>query len=307
MDFHGVDLNLLAAFDALIQERNVTRAAARMHVSQPAMSAALGRLRTLFGDRLFQRSAAGLLPTPRANELARPISLALQQIGALLGPDQHFDPATAASRFGIGVSDYPSFVLLPTLLGALLREAPGIDVDVHAFSGRDEAVALLDAGKIDLAIGVAPTLQESRIMSRRILHDEFVTLVRRDAKAARRIVDLDAYLAMRHILVSPEGNRYGLVDQVLADHGLRRSVQVTLPQMFAVPALLQETNLAATLLRRVALHSAQAGDLMMFPPPIPLPHVSFHMIWHRRNDDNPSQRWLRDIVDAVAAELATTS
>lgn len=307
MDFKGADLNLLAAFDALMQERNVTRAAARMDVSQPAMSAALARLRTLFDDRLFQRSAAGLLPTPRANELAEPISDVLQQIGALLTPEQYFDPGTAGLRFGLGVSDYPAFVLLPDLLGALMREAPGIEVDVHAFSARDEAVALLDAGKIDLAIGVAPTLQESRIMSRQILHDEFVTLIRRDAKPARRILDLDAYLAMRHILVSPEGNRYGVVDQVLAEHGLRRSVQVTLPQMFAVPGLLRQTDLAATLLRRVALHSAQAGDLMMFPPPLPLPGISFHMIWHRRNDDNASQRWLRNVVDAVAATFATTT
>jgi DNA-binding transcriptional LysR family regulator len=307
MDFNGVDLNLLAAFDALMQERNVTRAAARMNVSQPAMSAALARLRTLFGDRLFQRSAAGLLPTPRASELAMPVARALQQIGALLGPGRDFDPATATSPFRIGVSDYPGFVLLPRLLGVLLREAPGIDVDVLAFSARDEAVALLDAGKIDLAIGVAPTLQESRIMSRPILDDEFVTLVRRDAKAARRILDLDAYLALRHVLVSPEGSRYGVVDQVLADHGVRRSVQVTLPQMVAVPALLRETDLAATLLRRVALHSAQAGDLMMFPPPVPLPRISFHMIWHRRNDDNAAQRWLRKLVEAEAAKLAGIS
>jgi DNA-binding transcriptional LysR family regulator len=181
MDFNGVDLNLLAAFNALMQERNVTRAAARMDISQPAMSAALARLRRLFGDRLFQRSATGLLPTPRANELAEPVFDVLQRVGALLAPEQHFDSAKAALRFGVGVSEYPAFVLLPNLLGALLREAPGIDVDVHAFSARDEAVALLDAGKIDLAIGVAPTLQESRILSRPILHDEFVTLVRRDA------------------------------------------------------------------------------------------------------------------------------
>jgi DNA-binding transcriptional LysR family regulator len=307
MDFNGIDLNLLAAFDALMQERNVTRAAARMNVSQPAMSAALGRLRTMFGDRLFQRSASGLLPTPRANELAEPISYAMQQIGTLLAPGQEFDPATAALRFGVGVSDYPAFVLLPGVLGVLMREAPGIEVDVHAFSGRDEAVALLDAGKIDLAVGVAPTLQESRILSRQILSDEFVTMIRRDAKPARRMLDLDAYLSMRHILVSPEGSRYGVVDQVLADHGLRRSVQVTLPQMFAVPGLLRETDLAATLLRRVALHSMQAGDLMMFPPPVPLPKISFHMIWHRRNDDSASQRWLRKMVDDVAAGFATTS
>ena len=304
MDFNGADLNLLAAFDALMQERNVTRAAARMNVSQPAMSAALGRLRTLFGDRLFQRSAAGLLPTPRANELAEPVARALQQIGALLAPPGHFDPGTATLRLRLGVSEYPAFILLPALLAALTRQAPAIEVEVHTFVARDDAVALLDAGKIDLAIGVAPTLQESRIMSRQILSDEFVTLVRRDARPARRMLDLTAFLALRHVLVSPEGNRYGVVDQALADCGLQRKVQVTLPHMFAVPALLRESDLAATLLRRVALHSAHAGDLMMFPPPVPLPTISFHMIWHRRNDANASQRWLREIVDQVAAGFA---
>ena len=301
MDFNGADLNLLAAFDALMQERNVTRAAARMNVSQPAMSAALGRLRTLFGDRLFQRSAAGLLPTPRANELAEPVGRALQQIASLLAPAGHFDPGTAALRFRLGVSDYPACILLPGLLAALTGKAPGAEIDVHTFVARDDAVALLDAGKIDLAIGVAPSVQESRIMSRQILSDEFVTLVRRDARPARRMLDLEAFLRMRHVLVSPEGNRHGVVDQALADRGLQRSVQVTLPQMFAVPALLRDTDLAATLLRRVALHSAHAGDLMMFPPPLPLPTISFHMIWHRRNDANASQRWLREIVNEVAA------
>ncbi len=307
MDFNGVDLNLLAAFDALMQERNVTRAAARMNVSQPAMSAALGRLRALFDDRLFQRSAAGLLPTPRANELAAPVSFALQQIGALFGPSETFDPGKAALKFGMGLSDYPAFILLPALLNALLREAPAIEIDVHAFSGRDDAVALLDAGKIDLAIGVAPTLQESRILSRQILCDEFVTLLRRDGKRARRKLDLDAYLALSHILVSPEGSRHGVVDQALADHGLRRSVQVTLPHMFAVPALLRQTGLAATLPRRVALESVKAGELTMFATPISLPQISFHMIWHRRNDEHASQRWLRELVAGVAATFATTS
>jgi DNA-binding transcriptional LysR family regulator len=301
MDFYGMDLNLLAAFDALMQERNVTRAAVRMNVSQPAMSAALARLRTLFGDRLFQRSAAGLLPTPRAHEMAEPVARALREFESVLAPPERFEPGTAVLRFGLGLSDYPAFILLPSLLGVLAREAPGVGVDVRAFSGRDEAVELLDAGKIDLAIGVAPTVQESRILSRPILRDEFVTLVRRDAMQARRKLDLDAYLAMRHVLVSPEGSRYGVVDQALADHGLQRRVQVTMPHMFAVPALLREADMAATLLRRVALYSAQAAELIMFPPPVPLPEVAFHQIWHRRNDEKPSQRWLREAVDRVAA------
>ena len=119
MDFHGIDLNLLAAFDALMNERNVTRAAARVGVSQPAMSAALSRLRTLFGDPLFLRSAQGLLPTPKAREMAEPISRALKQIEAALLPKPVFEPASASMTFNIGMSEYPAYVLLPALASAL--------------------------------------------------------------------------------------------------------------------------------------------------------------------------------------------
>ncbi|RYF73838.1 MAG: LysR family transcriptional regulator, partial [Comamonadaceae bacterium] len=115
MDFHGIDLNLLAAFDALVSERNVTRAAVRVGVSQPAMSAALSRLRTLFNDPLFLRSAQGLVPTPKARELAGPVSQALQQIKAALLPKEQFEPATSAMTFTLGLSEYPAFVLLPLL------------------------------------------------------------------------------------------------------------------------------------------------------------------------------------------------
>jgi len=305
MDFKGIDLNLLAAFQALMDERNVTRAAARVNVSQPAMSAALARLRKLFGDRLFQRSAGGLLPTPRAYEIAEPVARALGQIEALLAPAAPFHPQTASLTFSVGMADYPAFVLLPRLLGELAEKAPDVRMDVHGFGGRDEAVALLDAGKIDVAIGVAPTVPESRILSREIFRDAFVTLVRKDHRATRGKLDLDAYLALRHILVSPEGSKFGVVDQALADRGLERTVQVTLPHMFAVPSLLQQTPLAAILLRRVALHSAQAGDLMIFPPPVPLPEIAFHLIWHRRNDANLAQGWLRETIVRLGAGLTT--
>ena len=303
MDFNGVDLNLLAAFNALMEERNVTRAAARVNVSQPAMSAALARLRTLFGDRLFQRSAGGLLPTPRAYEVAEPIARALLQIETVFAPAAQFAPQSAKLTFSVGVSEYPAFVLLPQVLGALAQEAPGARVDVHAFTGRDEAVALLDAGKVDVAIGVAPTVQESRILSRELLRDQFVTLVRNGHRPARGKMDLDAYLAMGHVLVSPEGNKFGLVDQVLAERGLKRDVRLTLPHMSAVPAILRQTGYAATVLRRVALNSAHAGELLMFPPPVPLPDIAFHMIWHRRNDSQAAQRWLRELVGRAGAQF----
>src|SRR5512140_616638 len=185
MDFHGIDLNLLAAFDALMSERNVTRAAARVRVSQPAMSAALSRLRKLFGDPLFLRSARGLLPTPRARELAEPLTRALRQIETVLVKTPQCVPANASMTFTLGLSDYPAFVLLPALTQALAERAPHVSLSVHPFNNRDRAVDLLDSGAVDSAIGVAPTYPDGRLLMRTILEDEFVTIVAKGHSAAR--------------------------------------------------------------------------------------------------------------------------
>lgn len=303
MDFHGIDLNLLAAFDALMAELNVTRAATRMGVSQPAMSAALSRLRKLFGDPLFLRSADGLVPTQRARDVAEPVSQALRQIEAALVVKPVFVPGDVTLTFTLGVSDYPAFVLLPPLMQALREQAPGVCLSVHAFSDRDRAVELLDAGTIDAAVGVPPTKQESRIFTQPLLRDEFVTIVRGDHPAAQRGMDLKAFLGLAHVLVSPEGDRHGLVDGALARMGKRRTVGLTLPQMFAVPAVVAETEMAATVMKRVALASAARRKLVLLAPPVPLPAVEFDLIWHRRNDVQQAQQWLRALVASVAARL----
>jgi DNA-binding transcriptional LysR family regulator len=301
MDFHGIDLNLLAAFDALMAERNVTRAAARVGVSQPAMSAALSRLRKLFGDPLFLRSAAGLLPTPRSRDLSEPISQALRQIESALVGKPVFVPAEASLTFTLGLSDYPAFVLLPALARALEEQAPGVSLSVRAFSARDSAVDLLDAGTIDAAVGVPPTQPESRIFTRTILSDEFVTILRRDHPAARRGMDMKTFLALKHVLVSPEGDRHGLVDEALAKLGKHRTLALTLPQMFAAPAIVAQTDATATVMKRVALNSAARRRLVLFPPPVKLPVIDFDLIWHRRNDGHPGQQWLRELVASLAA------
>src|SRR5690606_28071173 len=193
MDFHGIDLNLLAAFDALMNERNVTRAATQMGVSQPAMSAALSRLRKRFSDPLFLRSADGLLPTPRARDLAVPISQALRQIESTLVKSPEFVPETASLTLKLGLSDYPAFVLLPSVLHALGQQAPGVSLHIHAFNNRDHAVDLLDAGAIDAAIGVPPTHADGRILTRPVLRDEFATILAIDHPAARRGMSMKTY------------------------------------------------------------------------------------------------------------------
>lgn len=304
MDFHGIDLNLLAAFNALMTERNVTRAATQVGVSQPAMSAALSRLRTLVGDPLFLRSAAGLLPTAKARELAGPLALALQQIEQALVARPAFEPQQAVLTFNLGLADYPAFVLLPALLQRLADLGSGLSINVHAINGRDHAVDLLDAGAIDAAVGVLPSQQDGRILTRPLLTDSFVTLLAQDHPAAQQTMDLERYLGLTHILASPEGDRYGMVDLALAQLGRQRTLTLTLPHMFAVPGIVAATRMTATVLGRVALSSPAANRLVMFVPPVPLPEIVFHLLWHRRGDGNPAQRWFRERLQEVAAASA---
>jgi DNA-binding transcriptional LysR family regulator len=303
MDFHGIDLNLLVAFDALMNERNVTRAATKVGVSQPAMSAALSRLRKLIGDPLFRRSVDGLLPTPRARDLAAPIAQALRQIESTLVEKPEFIPKKTSLTFNLGLSDYPAFVLMPTLLESLEQHAPGISITVHAFNDRDHAVDLLDAGAIDAAIGVPPTHTDKRILTQHILRDEFVTILAKDHPAARRGMSMKTFLELRHVLASPEGDQHGIVDQVLAQQGKKRSLALTLPQMFAVPGLVALTNTTATVMKRVALNSPASRRLALFPPPVPMPEIVFDLIWHHRSDNHPAQIWLREFIAKHAATL----
>jgi DNA-binding transcriptional LysR family regulator len=303
MDFHGIDLNLLVAFDALMNERNVTRAAVRVGVSQPAMSAALARLRTLLGDTLFQRSASGLLPTPRARDLAAPIAQALQQIAAAMVEQPAFEPGTSTITFRIGLQDYPTVVLLPALLVALEYSAPGTTLQVTAFNDREAAVDLLDAGRIDVAIGAAPANTDGRILTRPVLRDDFVTIVARDRIAEGTPLDLERWLQMKHVLVSPEGQLHGIVDQVLAQLGLQRRLGLTLPQVFAVPPVVARTGMTATILRRVALQAGVRDQLRLFAPPVALPGMVFQMAWHRRSDSHPAQQWLRTLIEQQAAAV----
>ncbi|WP_313687876.1 LysR family transcriptional regulator [Pantoea sp.] len=302
MDFRGLDLNLLVAFAALMEEKNVTRAATKASVSQPAMSAALSRLRTHFADPLFIRSASGLLPTARAKEIGLHVSKALDELTHLLAPDE-FSPANRSMSFTLGMSEYPMMVLLPGIMKAVNQQAPGVTIHVQSYIDRDESVALLDSGKIDLVIGIAPTRSENRILSLPLIRDEFVTLVQRDSEAAREGMTLASYLSTGHILVSPEGNHYGLVDERLKAMGLTRDLRLTLPSMFAVIGVIQQTQFIATVLKRSALASEKNENVLMFNPPLEMPQIQFDLLWHRRSDASKAQQWLRQLICEQAREL----
>lgn len=295
MDLHGIDLNLLVAFDALMKERSVTRAGIRIGRTQPAMSAALSRLRGLLNDELFIRSPAGLQPTPRALDLAEPIGHALTEIQRTLEFTQTFDPTTSTATFSIALSDHPTFRVLPVLLDALRQKAPGITLHIRNFIARDDAITLLDAGEADLTIGVPPS-ETGRILTRPLFSENFVCVMRRDHPAAMVPLDLPAFLSLSHLLVSPENDHFGLVDAALAKMGHKRRLAVTLPTMYAAPLLIARSDLIATLMAGVIPASGRAETLAIRPLPFDLDPIGFTMSWHRRNDVHPAQRWLRDFV-----------
>jgi len=301
MDLHGIDLNLLVAFDPLTAERSVTRAGARIGRTQPAMSAALSRLRALLRDELFVRGPTGLQPTPRALDLAEPFGRALADIQRTLEFTQAFDPRSSAAAFTLGLSEHPAFVLLPHLVEHLRDIAPAITLRIHSFTARDDAVAMLDAGEADLAIGVPPTTASGHILTRSLFEEHFVCIVRRGHAAAGAPLDLKAFLSLSHLLASPEGDRFGHVDAALAKQGLKRRLALTLPQMYAVPLLVARSDMIATVMGGVVAASGHADALSVLDPPLDLDPVPFIMSWHRRNDMHPAQRWFRDCIASLTA------
>ena len=304
MDLNGTDLNLLVAFDALMAERSVTRAGKRIGRTQPAMSAALARLRALFQDDLFVRSPAGLQPTQRATELAEPLSRALAEIGRALDYTQTFDPVSSSQSFTLALSDHPAFVLLPQLVDVLRERAPRITLRINAFTHRDDAISLLDAGEADLTIGVPPRQTPGgRIISCPLFEERFVCVLRRSHPMASRPLDLRTFLSLSHLLISPEGERFGQVDAALAASGQRRRIAVSLPQMYAAPLMVARSDLIATIMEGVVTRSGFRNELMLLPPPLSLPPVSFVMSWHRRNEVHPVQRWMRDLLVELASSI----
>jgi DNA-binding transcriptional LysR family regulator len=293
MNLHGIDLNLLVAFDALNAERNVTRAGARIGRTQPAMSAALSRLRSLLRDELFVRGPNGLQPTPRAAELAEPIASALRDIQRSLQFTQGFDPGASTMAFSIGVSGHAGSVILPRLLSLLAQKAPNVDLQVRDYTSRDDTIAMLDSGEVDLTVGIPPT-PASRILSARLFQERFVCILRKDHPAASRPLDAHAFLSLTHILVAPENEGLDVADAALASKNLKRRAAVTVPHMHGAPQLVASSDMVATVIEGVVANSGYADRLKVFDFPLPLNPIPFVLSWHRRNDGHPAQQWLRN-------------
>ncbi len=293
-----VDLNLLLAFEALLEERSVTRAAARLGLTQSALSHALGRLREHLGDPLFVRGPTGMVPTPRADALAGPVQEALTTIRGALDA-RPFDPATARGVVRVETTDYTAFVLVPALTARLRAEAPGLDL--HVSTTPSDGLTELASGTVDVVI-TRPLVGDVRggLYQQVLLEDHFECVLRAGHPAADRL-DLDAFLAWPHVLVAPRGQTGGVVDTALAARGLTRRVAVLLPHFLVAPHIVAASDAIVTLASRVARRVAAPLGLVLRPPPLELPGFAMAMVWHERTHRDPAARWVRARVAEIAA------
>jgi DNA-binding transcriptional LysR family regulator len=315
-----LDLNLVVAFDALVRERSVTRAAARLGVTQSAVSHALRRLRELLGDPLMVRSGNGMALTPRAEGLVVPLRSGLLTLGRALSQPAVFDPGTARRTFTLASLDLFDLLVLPQLLRRVRLEAPGVDLNVAQAADRTLSERL-ETGEVDLAITVQMHSADEAIsatgpglVQTTLFRDGLVCLLRsghpalapRNRRASRATagLTLDTYVALSHVLVSPRGHGPGLVDEVLAERGLKRRIALRVPHFYSALALVGESDLVLTAPAPLA-GLASPTRVVALPPPLPLPEHSVQLVWHERFGHEPGHRWLRErAVDAARAAQA---
>jgi DNA-binding transcriptional LysR family regulator len=298
MDTSRLDLNLLVTLEALLAERNVTRAAERLHLSQPAVSAQLSRLRDVFQDPLLLPAQRGMTPTAKALSLLEPLRQALDQVRGVATSHLTFDPASAALTVTIAASDYLQTSVLQPLVLKLRREAPGVRVAIrHMDPSQHEA--LMSRGDIDLGL-MMPSEAAPGLRMRSLYHERYVLIARRGHPAVKGKVTIKGYAKLEQVIVSPAGGAFSTpVDHALAALGLRRQVVLSAASFLFVPDIVSRSDLVALVPERLV--KGRATGLQVLAPPFPIDGFELAMVWHERNHGHVAQQWLRERVLGIAA------
>lgn len=308
MNFRTMDLNLLRVFMALEQARNVTQAADRLGLSQPAVSAALARLRDQLGDPLFVRVGNGMAPTPRAEAVAPAIRDALARLESALTVTETFRPETAVMTFSLLGADFFSMRLMPPLAVALATEAPGISMK-FLDSAHGDFVRLLEAGAIDLALErpIQPPGWVSKALlfpsPFRIVAAKNNPAIREAGLAAGDTLPLDLFCALPHALRSTDGSMSGMTDDALARQGRTRRVALAVPHFDAVLEVVAQSHMISSVPVQLLAGAARADDLIVLEAPIEIPTPNMQLYWHSRLDRTPAHGWFRNRVLAEVARL----
>lgn len=287
-DIRTLDLNLLKALDALLDEGSVTRAAQRLSLTQPAVSGMLIRLRDYFGDPLFVRTSHGMVPTLRANELSMPVKQILTDIAILLKPLQ-FDPMTAELTYTIVATDYALKAVVVPLMAALKQRAPHIKIAVRPVDN-ERMYQQLSRGEVDLAL-ITPQTTPEDLHGRALYEEDYVCVARiHHPLAASSEMTLEQFCKQEHILVSSEGHFTGVTDEALAKLSLTRRVGMSVNSFQVIPDILRVTDMIAVVPHRMVLTN---NDLIILPLPLKVPGFTKSMAWHERTHRHPSHQWVR--------------
>ena len=311
LNFRNLDLNLLRVFDQVMSERNLTRAARNLSMTQPAVSNALSRLRAAVGDPLVTRSGYGVEPTSRALALWPSVADALRQLESSFAPGD-FTAAQAKLTFILAMADATAASLMPGLVKIIEHDAPGVSMRVLPLLTRDPR-RLLDEGQIDMAVGFFPAVladltaqAQSDGMAafdhQRLYSGEYVCVMRNGHPLARGSLTLKRYCEARHLLVSFSGRPFGFVDEALASRGLKRHVLLTVNQFFTAGRVVSASDLLTVLPRHFVKVTGMASELTLRELPFPVAPVHVDSLWHRRQAQRSDHAWLRLAVTAAATE-----
>jgi len=294
-----LDLNLLNVAVALLDTGSVTRAAARLGVSQPTVSAALGKLRIFFNDPLFVRSTEGMSPTPRGAEVASAAREILRQVDEKLQPEVKFEPARRHREFTFAMSDVGEIVFLPRIVRAIAAASP--DTPVRSISMRPaHLVQAMEDGDVDLAVGYFPDLKRSDFYQQRLFMHHFLCLLRADHPIAGEKLTMGDFLALQHVVVHSEGRSQEIFESYLEAQGLTRRIAVYTPHFLSIRRLIATSDMVATVPHALGTeYGRPAFGLKAMEPPFPSPRIELRQHWHRKVHKDARNIWLRKLVNRL--------
>jgi DNA-binding transcriptional LysR family regulator len=301
--FGKIDLHLIKVLHIVLTERSVSRAAIRLGMYQPAVSAALRRLRDLAGDPLLVRSGAGMVPTDAGLRMIEPSASILRAAEVMFSDARGFDPATAKTVFSLAASDYLDPLFLPHLVAQIKSQAPYCRIEMRALSPESDYRAHLAQGDIDIVIGNWTEPPDDLHMGR-LFGDDVVCLVSRGHPAVRRGWDVKSWLEAEHIAPTPTHlGAKGVIDDHLEQLGLQRNIMARCPHFGLIPAMVASSLLVLTTGRQYCERYSEGLPLKILPCPIEFPRMMYYQLWHERSHASNSAKWLRERVKAVAIAL----
>ncbi|EZI33212.1 LysR family transcriptional regulator [Pantoea agglomerans] len=296
------DLNLLPVLLVMMEERNVTRAAERLGITQPALSNALNRLRETLNDPLFIRERYGMRPTPKAEQLAQVVGAALSSIDKVILGQQDFDPLNATRLFTVAPNSYVEFIMMPAIVARLRSCAPGIRLRLTPF-GNDVTETGVISGNTDMVLGriVEPP---DNLVVQHLMNEGLACVIRADHPLVGENLSAEQYEQLKHVNVLPPGRMRAGLYQALEQRGLRRQVAVSVTHFLAVPEMIAVTDYCATLPRLICQHLSRDQRLRIIPAPVDLGTFPVEMGWHARYRDDPAHRWFRTLIAETAQALS---